>query len=84
MRVYVKTNDGKTFWIPVPDFVLNFATGKFAERMAYKHVPEKDRKYLECVDFRELRCAIKILKEYKGLEIVNVNAKDGTKVSIKL
>lgn len=84
MRVYVRTDEGKVFWIPVPFSLIKLATSSFAEKMAYRFTPAESRKYLECVDFKELRHALNILKTYRGLEIVNVTAKDGTKVSIKL
>lgn len=84
MRIYVRTDEGKVIRIPLPLWILKLGTGKFAEKMVYKYVPEKDRQYVECFDFSQLRHAVNVLKEYKGLEIVHVDCKDGTKVSIKI
>jgi len=83
MRIYIK-DEGKTFWIPVPLWMLKLATGKFARRMALKYTPEEQRKYIEAIDFKELSKAVNILYEYKGLELVNIESKDGSRVNIKI
>lgn len=84
MRIYVKDEEGKTLWIPVPLWVLKLGTGGFARRMALKYTPKEQRKYIECIDFKEIRKGINVLYEYKGLELVHVESKDGSVVSIKI
>lgn len=83
MRIYIK-DEGKTFWIPAPLWVLKIATGRFARSMALKYTPKEQKKYVEAIDFKELSKAINILSQYKGLEIVNIESKDGSKVNIRI
>ena len=64
--------------------ILKLGTGTWVERIIRKYVPEEQRQYLDCIDFSKLRNSIDVLKEYKGMEIVDVKAKDGTVVNIRL
>lgn len=84
MRIYVKTDEGKKFWIPAPMWMLKLGTSTWMESIIKKHVPEEQKKYVDCIDFRKLSKVINVLKEYKGLDIVDVKAKDGTIVNIRL
>lgn len=84
MRIYVKTPDGKKFWVPAPMWILKVGTGAWVESIVKRHVPEDQRKYIDCIDFSKLHKAVDVLKEYKGLTIVDVEAKDGTEVNIRL
>lgn len=84
MRINVRTVDGKRFWIPAPLWVLKLGTGAWVEWLIKRNVPKEQLKYVECIDFSKLRKAVDVLKEYKGLEIVDVKAKDGTIVNIRL
>lgn len=83
MRIYVRDEE-KTFWIPVPLWVLKLGTGKFIRHMALKYTPEEQRKYIEGIDFGEIRKGINVLSHYKGLELVHVESKDGSQVSIEI
>lgn len=84
MRIYIKTSDGKRFWVPAPLWVLKLGTGVWVEGIIKKYVPKEHRQYVDCIDFSKLHEAVSVLKEYKGLNIVDVRAKDGTVVNIRL
>ena len=47
-----------------------------------KHIPEKDRKYIDMIDFHKISKCMDILKEYRGLNLVEVKSSDGTEVRI--
>lgn len=81
MRVYVKTN-GRKFFIPVPLCIANLGISIMQSSLVQRHIPEKDRKYVNIIDYNALRKCISDLKEYKGLKLVEVKAKDGTEVTI--
>lgn len=84
MRIYIKTSNSVKFWVPAPLWILKLATGAWVEGIIKKNVPRQYRAYVECIDFSKLHEAVNVLKEYKGLDIVDVRAKDGTIVSIRL
>lgn len=84
MRIYVRTPDGKRFWLPVPYWALKLGTGRIVEDIIRKSVPLEQRVYIDCVDFSKLHLRIDVLKQYRGLEIVDIKAKDGTLVNIRL
>lgn len=84
LKIYVKLNDGRSFKIPAPiglvKFALNF--GGFGVSIARRYIPEDQRYYMDCIDFRELKKGFDVLRNYKGLELVDVKAGDGTEVRI--
>lgn len=84
MKVYIRTADGKKFWVPLPYWILKLSTGDVVEKIIKKYVPAEQRPYVDLIDFSKLRGAIELLKEYRGLNIVDVKAKDGTVVNVKL
>lgn len=81
MRIYVKAN-GRKFFIPVPLGIANLGISLIKTPLVQRHIPEKDRKYVNIVDYTALKKCIKDLGEYRGLKLVEVKAKDGTEVTI--
>lgn len=84
MRIYIKTEEGKKIRIPVPMWVVRLGTRIPIERIARKHIKEKDAKYLELIDWKEMRNLVLSLNEYKGLNLVDIKASDGTEVLIRI
>jgi hypothetical protein len=84
MRIYIKTEEGKKIKIPVPMWTIRLGTRLPIERIAKKHMKEKDAKYLEMIDWSEMRKLIISLSEYKGLKLVDIKANDGTEVLIQI
>ena len=84
LKIYIKLADGKKFWIPAPIGIVKAALGLggFGVSIARRYIPEEQRQYIDCIDFRELRKGFDVLKAYKGLTLVDVKAKDGTVVTI--
>ncbi|MFL0249627.1 hypothetical protein ACJDT4_04265 [Clostridium neuense] len=81
MRVYVKAK-GRKFFIPVPLCIANLGISIMQSSLVQRHIPEKDRKYVNMLDYNALRKCISDLREYKGLKLVEVKAKDGTEVTV--
>jgi len=84
MRIYIKTEEGRKLRIPVPMWVVRLATRLPIERIVRKHIKEKDAKYLELIDWKEMRSLISSLSEYKGLNLVDIKASDGAEVLIQI
>ena len=84
MRVYIKTEEGRKLRIPVPMWALRLAARLPIERILKQHMKEKDAKYLELIDWNEMRNLIISLSDYKGLNLVDIRASDGTEVLITM
>lgn len=84
MRIHIKTEKGKKITIPVPMWAVRLGTRFPIERIVRKHIKEKDAKYLELVDWNEMRTLIISLNEYKGLILVDIKANDGAEVLIQI
>lgn len=84
MRIYIKTDKGRKLRIPVPMWVIRLAARLPIERIVKKYMKEKDAKYLELIDWNEMRNLIISLSDYKGLNLVDVRASDGTQVLIQI
>ena len=84
MKIYLKLENGRNYFIPAPIWLVKAALsmGGFGVRIAKKHIPEDQIFYVENIDFRELKKAVDLLKKYRGLNMVDVKAKDGTEVKI--
>jgi len=83
MRIYVKA-EGRSFFIPFPLIFAKWGMSLVNTPLIMKNIPEDERKYVEMIDFKELSRCLYILKEYKGLTLVDVKAKDGTVVKITI
>lgn len=84
LKIYIKLPDGKSFKIPAPIIIVKAALGLggFGVSIARRYIPEEQRQYIDCIDFRELRKGFDVLKAYKGLTLVEVKTKNGTEVTI--
>ena len=87
MRIRVKTK-GVNLWLPVPIFLVGVAIRMIPEAAfddMKKEVPEPYAELMSRQTFLLLADSCKeALKECKGLEIVHVEAHDGTYVSIRV
>jgi hypothetical protein len=92
MHVKVKAQDIR-FTIPIPYVILNIVililSSKFFQLNANKWTKEHfERRKLDftfpLIDKKTLMPIVKELKNYKGIVLVDVIAKDGTKVKVRL
>jgi hypothetical protein len=84
MRIYIRTDKGKRIRIPIPTWLIRMGTRFPIERIARKHISERETKCLEVIDWKEMRSLINSLSEYKGLKLVDIKANDGTEVLIQI
>ena len=82
MRIYIKTDDGKKFSIPIPMWIISLGLSNATIKIATKNLKPEHKKHIEQIDFSVLSQNIGELKKYKGLKIVDVKSKDGTEVTI--
>ena len=84
MKIYIKIKSRKKIPIPIPiplsliKMILSLSTGKLAR----KHIPENKKIYWDCINWQQLKDSVDLLKDYKGLKIVEVKASDGTEITI--
>ncbi len=90
MKIRVRTNE-RRFTIYIPNFLLtsgvriaNFVSKSLVENNVSKEGMDNVYKYMNALDMDLILAAMKELKKYRGLEIVNVKANDGTEVLIKM
>ena len=92
MYVKVKTKDVR-FNIPIPYVLLNIVLSivsskilqKYASKLIKEHFERKKMDFtLPQIDKETLKPIIKELKSYKGIVLVDVKAKDGTEVKVRL
>lgn len=87
MKVKIRTKDFK-FSMPVPVNMIGFVVKMIPDRVFNEMRANTPPPYASLVTKANIRMILEesldILKENKGLEIVHVEATDGTFVSIKL
>lgn len=84
MRIYIKTSEGRTIKFPLPMSLVRFglSLGDIGIRIARKHVDEETIRLMEFVDLRMLSMVIGDLRQYKGLQIVDIKSSNGEEVRI--
>lgn len=84
MRIYIKNKNGRTFVIPAPMSLVKFlmGMGDFGISISKKYVSTEQLKYYENFDFKELKKGMNVLKDYKGLILVEISTKDGDYIKI--
>lgn len=92
LQIKVKTKDVQ-FTLPVPYAILNISISIFSSKLFQQHVHKwtkvhLDRKKLDftipLIDKELLKPIVKELKIHKGLLLIDVIAKDGTEVKVRL
>ena len=84
MKIYIKLSSGRRFKIPAPIGLVKAALsfGGFGLSISRKYISQEQRQYVDCIDFKELRRSMDVLRDYKGLKMVEVKTEDGTEVII--
>ncbi|MBU3182037.1 hypothetical protein [Clostridium psychrophilum] len=84
MRIYIKIKHGPRFIIPAPIGLVKATIGfcSFGISISQKSIPKEKLQYIESVNFKELKKNIDVLKDYKGLTLVDVKTEDGTAITI--
>ena len=70
--------------IPAPLWLIkaSLGLGGFGVSIARKYVPQEQRIYYDNIDFKELSKGFNVLKDYKGLTLVDIKSKDGSELKI--
>ena len=84
LKIYVKLNNGRSFKIPAPIGLVKAALGLggLGVSIARRYIPKDQVHYIDSIDFKELRKGLNVLKDYKGLKMVDVKTEDGTIVIV--
>ncbi len=92
MHVKVKAKDVR-LTVPIPYAVINIALAILSSKLIQQNVNKWTKEYFErkkvdfafpIIDKESLRLIVNELKNYKGLVLVDVKAKDGTEVKVRL
>ncbi|RZS92780.1 hypothetical protein EV209_2851 [Cuneatibacter caecimuris] len=87
MRIKIRTK-GIWLFVPLPAGLVSFAVRRMPDRM-FEEMYEKTPEPYNCLLTRDfismvLDECMEFIRENKGLEIIHVEAADGTFVSVKL
>lgn len=92
--MYVKVKaKGFRFTIPIPYAFLNIAISILSSKLLQQNVNKWTKEHFErkkldftfpLIDKEMLKPIVKELKNYKGIVLVDVKAKDGTEVQVRL
>jgi hypothetical protein len=92
IKVSIRTDKKRSFTIPVPYALLQISSSILSSKRLWHQVIKLSNKYAEKplplldseTNRQLLKHLVKEIKQYRGLELVNVDLKDGTKVKVKL
>jgi hypothetical protein len=91
LDIKVKAKEVK-FSIPIPYSILNLSISfltsslinRLSDRWIKKYSSHDHAFFIPPLDKKQLKAIIHELKQHKGTELVQVKAKDGTEIKIKL
>ena len=92
MHVKVKAKDVR-LTIPIPYAILNIGISILSSKFIHQHANKWTKEYFErkkldftipLIDKETLKPIVKELKNHKGIVLVDVKAKDGTEVKVRL
>ena len=92
LHVKVKAKDVR-LTIPIPYAILNIAISIFCSKLFHQNINKWTKEHFErkrldvtfpLIDKKTLMPIIKELKHYKGIVLVDIKAKDGTEVQVRL
>jgi len=94
IKVSITTDKKRSFTIPVPYTLLRAGSSLLLSQKLWKFVIDVTNKYAEKplpvmildphTTKQQLHDLLKIIKQHKGLELVDVTLQDGTKVHVRL
>jgi len=84
LRIYIRLKNGRNLKFPAPIGLVKavIGLGGFGVSISRRFIPLEQRQYIDCINFKELRKGMDVLRDYKGLKILEVNAGDGPDVTI--
>lgn len=82
MKLYIRISGGRRFFIPIPIGIVKLGCRFANSSIVRKNIPSDSIEYIDCIDFKKLEESFDVLKQYKGLKLVDVRNKDGTEVII--
>lgn len=84
MKIYIKLNSGFSFFIPVPIGLVkaSLSISSYFTSSSVLYIQENHKKYVECIDLNELKKGMDVLKDYKGLKMLDLKSKDGAEIKI--
>jgi hypothetical protein len=92
LYVKVKAKNAR-FTIPIPYAILNMSISILSSKLFHQYVNKWTKSYFErkkldftfpLIDKETLRPIVKELKKYRGIVLVDVKAKDGSEVMVRL
>lgn len=82
-----------SFTVPIPYMILNLGISILSSKMLHQHVNKWSREYINKnkipfvippLDKTALKQVVDELRNHKGLVLIDITAKDGTEVRVKL
>ena len=85
MHIIVREKQGNNIDIGVPNFMMNVGIKIALKSVKYSRSSNNNvHEFVNSIDKKYIKMSINDLKRYNGLEIVNVDSKDGDYVSITI
>lgn len=84
MRIYIKLKNGKSLNFPAPIGLVKVAISicSFVVLITGRFIPGEQKQYIDCINFKELKNSMDVLRDYKGLKIVEIKAMHSSDVTI--
>jgi hypothetical protein len=83
MKISFK-NKGTSFSFPLPVWLVNLFPSGPVNAILRHHSEENEERILNNIDFCDIKKSLKLLKNYKGLKILELKNKNGDELTLKI
>ncbi|GAA0121226.1 MAG: hypothetical protein KID00_06875 [Clostridium argentinense] len=84
IKIKVQSKENKKMTIYLPYWLLSFAFSDFCKKKLLNKIPYKKVEFIDNLGITNTKSFTKALKEYKGLNIVDISSRNGEKIKINL
>lgn len=84
IKIKVQSKENKKITIYVPYWLLSFALSDFCKKKLLNKIAYKRVEFIDNLEVTNTKSLVKVLKEYKGLNIIDISSENGEKIKINL
>ncbi|WP_454052115.1 hypothetical protein [Clostridium sp. Marseille-Q7071] len=84
IKIKIQHSEKKKITIYCPYWLLSVALSDFCRKKLLNKIACKNVEFIENLEKNDVKSFVKILKEYRGINIIDISSKNGEKIKINL
>lgn len=84
IKIKIQHSEKKKITIYCPYWLLSIALSDFCRKKLLNKIACKRAEFIDNLEVTNTKSFVKVLKDYKGLNIIDISSKNGEKIKINL